>query len=618
MAVPKISGWVGKVFNLVKHKQLWRKIRTLGRPAVPRETPCVADAICQFGITDSRLVRLFLTGLLLLVLIGPAGAEPLRVGRIDIISDDIFSQSEVDSTGGAVGLLQTGMNWLHIQTRQGVLRKEFLFQPGDPYDPRTLAETERNLRALGYLNNIQVTAVDTTADGRVNIRVHTRDSWSLQTSLAYSLSSGGDSRWNVRLADRNFLGRGVTIGAGVGSDENSSYWNTWYRQRRLWGTGLQLGIDFSQREDGHRNAIFVGRPFYAEEDPWALEVKGWDYLNDVRYFLSNGGAAGLDPTASASLYALLPLSDKGVEARFQVRASRHGAGRIWRLGAGARVQELDYNLETQPVWELSDGRYTDLGWLRDPGQPMTREEGVMVYPYVWLTTLGRQWAKGRFIMQYGVVEDLPLSWMVDLMVGPNGQGVGSTTGYRGASWRAEMEVNKWLRAGPGFAWLHGAGEGTVGAAGNETWWYSLLAGWMGQSGSAQSPWLTRLFAEVGQGHDLLGDRALRLGLNRGLRTLDFDGMAGDRLVRWNVEQGRALSPEFFGLFRGGFAAFYSGGAAWWHDEDRDLGDARHEAGFGIRLGPTRSANSYTTRLDMTWALDGSTGPVFTAVTRGAF
>jgi hypothetical protein len=72
------------------------------------------------------------------------------------------------------------------------------------------------------------------------------------------------------------------------------------------------------------------------------------------------------------------------------------------------------------------------------------------------------------------------------------------------------------------------------------------------------------------------------------------------------------------MFRLGAAVFYSGGNAWWRDEDRDLGDARHEVGCGLRLGPTRSRSAQTSRFDMSWALDGSSGPVFTASTRGLF
>ena len=141
---------------------------------------------------------------------------------------------------------------------------------------------------------------------------------------------------------------------------------------------------------------------------------------------------------------------------------------------------------------------------------------------------------------------------------------------------------------------------------------------IGKSGAEMSPWTTRVFAEYAQGQNLLGSRALLLGLDRGMRTLEFDGMAGDKLGRWNLEQGKAMPWEIAGLFRMGFAGFYSGGRAWWRDEAKDTSFIRHEAGFGLRFGPTRSANSQIARLDVAWDLNGDGSPVITAITRGFF
>jgi hypothetical protein len=95
-------------------------------------------------------------------------------------------------------------------------------------------------------------------------------------------------------------------------------------------------------------------------------------------------------------------------------------------------------------------------------------------------------------------------------------------------------------------------------------------------------------------------------------------MAGDHLARWNLEQGKAMPWDIFGLVRGGFAVFYNGGRARWRDEGRHADGLRHEVGFGLRMGPTRSSNSMTSRLDLTWDVDGSGSPVFTAITRGLF
>jgi hypothetical protein len=144
-----------------------------------------------------------------------------------------------------------------------------------------------------------------------------------------------------------------------------------------------------------------------------------------------------------------------------------------------------------------------------------------------------------------------------------------------------------------------------------------VAGWVTASGPDATPWLTRLFVEAGRGDGMTGARPFLLGAERGLRTLAVDGMAGDRLLRGNLELGRATALQPFGVFRLGVAAFCGAGAAWWDDEARSARDLRREVGVGLRFGPVRSANAEMARLDIAWSLDGG-GPEIAAVTGGLF
>ncbi len=561
---------------------------------------------------------------MILMLLMPANllaeqdSADLVVGEIEIIRGNVFSQSEIDHANGSLSILRKAMNGLHIKTREYVLRQELLFTEGETFRPERLAETERNLRELGFLNNISVTAVDTTQDGRVNIRVDVRDSWSLKTSLTWSRAAAGETRWNISLSEVNFLGHAMTMGAGVGADENSSFYSFWFRKRRITNAGIVLGADYAKREDGFYHNLFISRPFYALGDKWSVETRAYEALADVRFYLSNAGPSGVDPTSQASLYARLPRQETGLQLGALMRVSPPDEGRIWRLGAGLNIKDTDYKLDSSPTYLLSDGRDADLGYLAEPYEPVAREQGLQVFPHFWVRTTGRYWHKARYILQYGPVEDIPLDFSFNLKTGPNGPAMGSTTGFGGSMWRTELIATKWWRLGAGMFKLQGWGVGQTGASTNRYHRFTVQTGWLAALGAEHSPWLTRITSEVGHGSNLTGENAFTLGLNNGLRTLDFDGMAGDRLVRWNVEQGKAMPWEVLGFFQMGFAAFYSGGVAYWDDEDRDVSNARHEMGLGLRLGPTRSANALISKLDISWALDGSRGPVFTAATRGFF
>lgn len=620
MGVPILAARWLAIFNLLISLCLNAAKPAWGLPGRRPRQPRLSGFVCQYGITAKTVRRTVLTAVAALAAAGGAAAQeaapPLRFGDVRFDTRPIFSAREVETAQGPVRLMRRLMNGLHTDTRERVLRRELLFAKGQPFDPALLEETARNLRALGFLNAVEVVAVDTTASGAVDVLVTTRESWSLSTALSYSLASGGQQRWNIKVAESNFLGYGVTVGAGAGADEDRSWWNVWYRKRRIFGRPLWFGLDWSQTGDGHVRNVFLSRPLFALDDARGIDANVWDVEARPRWYLSNAGPAGLDPAAEVSLYSRLPWRETGAELQGIWRTTARGAPRIWRLGGGVRVTEADWRVA--PLDELSDGRDADLAWLAAPGGPMARETGVRVYPFAWMQTVGRRWTEARFVLQYGPQEDLPLDGSLELKAGPAGGAVGSTTADGEGVLRVEGTAQKWLRAGRSFGMLRLWGEAQAGGADVRTHRVEVLGAWLAQTGAARAPWLSRVFVEAAHGARLAGNRALVLGLDRGLRTLDFDGMAGDRLVRWNAEQGKVTPWEVLGLFRLGGAVHYAGGCAWWRDEARGLADARHEAGFGLRLGPTRSANTQVTRIDLTWSLDGTEGPVLTAVTRGLF
>ena len=179
-----------KNFNYYKYNNLCQTRKNIYSRRARLSTPNMTTKYCQIGIYDRRFVRLLLPGLILLATLARAADETasqtpqLTVGEIVFDSRDIFSENEIRNTNSGLSFMRRTMNELHSNTRQYVLRRELLFESGDVFNPDRLAETERNLRALGYLNNVSVTAVDTTSDGRVNIKIATRESWTLRTSFS--------------------------------------------------------------------------------------------------------------------------------------------------------------------------------------------------------------------------------------------------------------------------------------------------------------------------------------------------------------------------------------------------------------------------------------------------
>jgi hypothetical protein len=128
--------------------------------------------------------------------------RPIRRVTVSTLSLFAVEESPIPT------FLQRLGNSLHWRTREATVRRELLFQAGEPCDPRRLSETERLLRAQPYLRSASVTAREATGE-YVDVVVLTRDDWSLRGSAR--VETGGDRGplRRLRLAEENLWGQGL-------------------------------------------------------------------------------------------------------------------------------------------------------------------------------------------------------------------------------------------------------------------------------------------------------------------------------------------------------------------------------------------------------------------------
>lgn len=528
---------------------------------------------------------------------------PARVGTVHLVVTDIYSPEEVESASGLLRFSRRLMNGIHPSTRQHVIRREVLVRPGDVLDERLLRETERNLRGLGFLTHVSVVPVDTLPDGTVDLEVRVQEAWSLSTTANYSRSSEGD-RWGVFLSDSNFLGQGVRLEAGLGADEERDFRQLVFANRRLFGSPLAVRVVSVELSDGHNRSLSLTRPWYTEDQAWGLEAVLWDRQFEPRFYLDPDRLDASDDR----LYTGLPLDEQGVLLWAGRRLRGGPERRIWRVGIGAWVDERRYRVSDAVT--LSDGRVVSGESVRDAaGEGLELAGGTHARPVLVVETLGRSWIAESRVLRLGPVEDLNLDPWLRLICGPDLAAWGSGR----ERLRIEWKCQDWTRLGPGLLFLRSEGEGSLGSSRNRSLNATLEGGWFAHTGRRT---LDRIVFELGVAEAAVGDELQVLGLTRGLRTLEYDGRVGDRLVRWGVEHVQLLPGEILGFYSLGLAAFYAAGDTWWRS-GVDASGIRHELGLGLRFGPTRSARAEVARLDLTWPTDGG-GPVLTAATGGFF
>jgi len=188
------------------------------------------------------------------------------IGRIDIDIRNIFDESDPRERNGLFRLA----NSLHIRTKRSTIQAQLLFVSGEKYRARKLAETERALRLLTYVYDARVVPVR-YADGKVDIKVITKDVWTLSPGISFGRAGGSnDTRFNLQ--DTNFLGWGKALQVSHGSTVDRTSDTVAWTDPNVFGTRWTSKLTYSNSSDGSNRSVEVAQPFYSLDAPWSAKI----------------------------------------------------------------------------------------------------------------------------------------------------------------------------------------------------------------------------------------------------------------------------------------------------------------------------------------------------------
>ena len=491
---------------------------------------------------------------------------------IEIIRHDVFDLSDPRTDTWPYRTA----NRLHILTREEFIRAQLLFQEGDPLDLTLLAETERKLRATGFLNPVSVVA--RPGEGGAVVVVETYDKWTTDVNFKFG-SFGGKSRSGFSLSEQNLLGRGKEVELEYHSDPERSTTTLRYRDPLFLATRWRMAAAYSNASDGTVSALAFEYPFFALDSPFAGGLS-WE-RNSLREWLWAGGkkVVGGEST-SRTLRAWGGIRLAGPP------------GRIDRVLAGLFREEVSFE-----EWGYVDGR---------PFQPPENRTEVG-FEFGWERQRDR-WEVVQGFRAWERQEDLPLgpNWLV--LVGVALEGWGSDR----ERFRLQAERRQGWLAGPQFSWLftsvHGRWEGD-GATGT----VFRIEGGTARTGGGG--WRTRLAADLGYG--LEPNRQLTLGADTGLRGWAADTFDGTSRVVANAEWHRPITGELLGLGIVGVTVFADAGKTWGARVGRSTGGWRADAGVGLQVELTRASVVRVIRVELAWPDTGG-GPTFLVISGSLF
>jgi hypothetical protein len=475
-----------------------------------------------------------------------APADSSVVRAVVLERRDIFDPNET-------GFIARVGNALHIETRPVTIRRELLFRPGEPYDSARVAESERNLRALGIFRKVSIDSVRT--DSGLVMRVLTKDGWSTKADWRFR-SAGGDVEFTIGLVEDNLLGTASSAAVRYRKTTDRTSVALGFRRPRLFAGQVGLALAYEDRSDGRLEAAALEQPFYALTSRTGFRLETEDHDERVLRFFEG------ESEASDTLrrrYTLLRAS-----AARAVRASSAG---YLRLGIQAQVRRDDFVPEGQ----------TDAF-----ANTVTGAFG----PYL-------VWNRASFLVTSGVAGfareedvDLGLTVRAGAMLAP------SALGYDANGVAPLVTARLGGRLPAGFGFIEGLAGGLYTREGLD-------------SGSVQLAGTAVLKPQPGQvailhldggwlQHPLPGSE-FDLGLGSGPRAFGSHAFTGDRSFFGTAEYRLTLANDFLGQAGIGVAGFVDHGGAWYAGSRRRTG---WDAGIGLRLGASRSSDTDALRFDL--------------------
>lgn len=479
-----------------------------------------------------------------------AQGRPDRIRAVIVQNDPVFDATEARFWPWRLA------NALHVETREYVIRRELLFDVGDPVDDALIAESERNLRALGIFRDVVILGQDT--DSGVVMIVRTADAWTTTLGMGIA-TSGSQSAIDLSVQEGNLLGTRTVALLAYRNDTDRSSVALAFDTPRAIGDRIGVGASFIERSDGRAGTGSLRLPFLSLSSRVGASLNASAFQGRVLQF-ANGAITDSLWRESAVLRG---------DAAVAVVAGPRGFLRVGLLGQ----------------------------WLRDDlialeaKAAIPRTRTAVVGPY--LSARVPRYIRVRNVERMERTEDIDLGVSANaaLLAAP------SAWGYRRNGVGASLGVAVGVRLPTGFARLGASGSILQTSEGTDSATVLAAGTIIAQPGLRH---LVVLHASGGMQRNAVPGREFDLGLGAGLRAWPAHAFTGDRYYVLAAEYRALVLPRLFGVVGVGVAAFAGQGGAW---NDGDPVRDGTEAGLGLRIASLREAGGVW-RLDLSRRVAG--------------
>ena len=485
-----------------------------------------------------------------------------KIANITLEQLNVFN-TEIEEENNA---LFRFANRAHIQTEPDVINNLLLFAAGDKYDARKLSESERLLRKESYLYDAEISATE-NCDGDVDVKVVTRDLWTLLPEISFS-RSGGENKSSIGFRESNLFGWGKRLSFSRTTDSDRNGYLFVYDDPNIFSTRYRGRLEYADNSDGKRHLLELTYPFYAIDTPFSYGILSYSEQREESLYQRGEEFSEFDQTTD--LNSVFIGHSKALSNNWTQRLT------------------LGY-VDQQDTFNAIDTTFAPLA-----------ENRSLSYPYVSGHWFEDNYIKVRNFDSIHRTEDLNLGWNVKALLGYSDESLSND------DTRAVYSFN--------FKKAHFSGDNTLWRFSTDIDGYwnkedKKLENFKATSQiqyylntSIDQSWYVK--ARVQYAKNLTADQQLTLGGETGLRGYPMDYQHGDRSFLFSLEKRYYWEYDLLQLFKVGAAGFVDVGRAWFNDQDNGENDhVLKNVGIGLRLAPSRANAGTMIHIDIAAPLD---------------
>jgi outer membrane protein insertion porin family len=190
-------------------------------------------------------------------------------------------------------------------TQDKVIRREFRLAEGDAFNSLAVARTTARINSLGYFQeNFEVTQVDGSAPDRIILEANVEEQPTGQLQLSAGFSSIENFILSGSVQQRNFRGRGQTLGLSVNYSRFSRSAQASFTEPYLFDRQISAGFDIYRRDLNSFNFLNNARNTTFEQATTGLSGRIGVPLTEYASLIGSYTLRRDDVTLDESLYFL--------------------------------------------------------------------------------------------------------------------------------------------------------------------------------------------------------------------------------------------------------------------------------------------------------------------------